>query len=278
MENPLTINPKHEAEKIIQFLKKTFKEQKINKVVLGLSGGIDSTVVFYLLKKVLPEKNIFAVQLDYKPREKLKIDLKGINIFNVPIKKIVDKFQNEGLVLNFLAPVGTLPAGNGESQVAKNFNPSLSSNNETMKQWSNHIRNKVCLNLFFDEKNLKVPKFKQTEFVGHEVLQMKPIIVKDNVYGRFLEVNGWVFGLFPNAFPVIPAKAGIQTKNTWIPSYEGMTRLLKIWNLEFRISNKIEQVLKSFQLHLINRHRTTEIITSTQLWFHPDDFEKKIKL
>src|SRR3989339_168432 len=58
---------------------------------------------------------------------------------------------------------------------------------------------KVCLNLFFDESNLKVPKFKQTLFVGHEVLQMKPIINKDYVYERFLVANGWIFKLFPNA-------------------------------------------------------------------------------
>ncbi|MEK7597724.1 MAG: hypothetical protein AAB441_03725 [Patescibacteria group bacterium] len=145
-------------------------------------------------------------------------------------------------------------------------------------------KNKVCLNLFFDESNLKVPKFKQTEFVGHEVLQMKPIIVKGNVYEKFLSVNDWVFKLFPNATPVIPAKAGIQAKYSfynviidWIPSYEGMTHLFGTWNLGFRISNKIESILKNLQLTLINRHRTTEIITPTQLWFHPDDFEKKIK-
>jgi len=180
---------------------------------------------------------------------------------------------------NFLAPVGTLPAGNGESQVAKNFNPSLSSNNETMKQWSNHIRNKVCLNLFFDEKNLKVPKFKQTEFVGHEVLQMKPIIVKDNVYERFLQENEWVFGLFPNS------KSKIQSSNVKLnPKSKaqkfGFKILSLICHLDFVIwiFNKTESFLKNLQLTLINRHRTTEIITNTQLWFHPDDFEKKIKL
>ncbi|MEK7523169.1 MAG: hypothetical protein AAB569_06295 [Patescibacteria group bacterium] len=122
-------------------------------------------------------------------------------------------------------------------------------------------KNKVCLNLFFDEGNLKVPPFKQTEFVGHEVLQMKPIVVKGNVYERFLGANRWVFRLFPNAPPVIPAKAGIQTKIT-----------------SFIIFNKVEQLLKKIQLKLINKHRTTEIITPTQLWFHPDDFEKKLKL
>ena len=136
-----------------------------------------------------------------------------------------------------------------------------------MKQLNNKVRDKICLNLFFDESNLKVPKFKQTEFVGHEVLQMKPVIAKSNIYERFLEANEWVFKLFPNAFPVIPAftlssiegEAGIQTKITI-----------------FNISDKIEQLLKKFQLRLINKHKTTEIITPTQLWFHPDDFEKKI--
>ena len=123
-------------------------------------------------------------------------------------------------------------------------------------------KDKVCLNLFFDESNLKVPKFKQTEFVGHEVLQMKPIVTRDNIYERFLEANEWVFRLFPNATPaVIPVKTGIQAKITI-----------------FSISDKIEQLLKKFQLRLINKHKTTEIITSTQLWFHPDDFEKKIKI
>jgi NAD+ synthase len=95
MQNPLVINPKQEVIKITNFLKKTFKEQKNNKVVLGLSGGIDSTVVLYLLKKVLPPKNIYAVQMDYYPRKKLNIDLKEVNVINVPIKKIVDLFIKE---------------------------------------------------------------------------------------------------------------------------------------------------------------------------------------
>jgi hypothetical protein len=44
------------------------------------------------------------------------------------------------------------------------------------------------------------------------------------------------------------------------------------------LGDVVEYILKKFQLFLINRHRTKEIITKSQLWFHPDDFEKKIKL
>ena len=93
MQNPLIINPKQEKEKIVNFLKKTFKDQKIDKAVLGLSGGIDSTTALYLLKEVLPVKNIFAVQMDYYPRKKFNISLKGINVINISIKKIVDEFE-----------------------------------------------------------------------------------------------------------------------------------------------------------------------------------------
>src|SRR3989344_3079148 len=117
MQNPLLINPKQEKEKVISFLKKTFKEQKIDKVVLGFSGGIDSTTVLYLLKEVLPIKNIFAVQMDYYPKKKFNIDLKGINVVNVPIKKIVDQFQVEGSIPNFFVSSGNPPQGS--SQVAK---------------------------------------------------------------------------------------------------------------------------------------------------------------
>lgn len=61
----LQINPKLEKEKIVSFLKQTFEEQHIEKAVVGISGGIDSTVSFALLKEVLPPENIIVAHLYY---------------------------------------------------------------------------------------------------------------------------------------------------------------------------------------------------------------------
>ena len=122
--------------------------------------------------------------------------------------------------------------------------------------------NKICLNLFFDEVNMKVPRFKQTEFVGHEVLQMKPIINKEMTYERFLASNKWVFKLFPNSKQIFNFQFSLPRRQAGI--------------FNEKLGDWIESNLKSFQMKSINKHKTTEIITSTQLWFHPDDFEKKL--
>ena len=133
--------------------------------------------------------------------------------------------------------------------------------------------NKICLNLFFDERNLVIPKFKKNVYVAHEVIQMKPIFNKDNIYERFLRANSWVFKIFPNAknkLKVKSQKSKIEVK---------IQKFLKIF--EFLILNflavMIEKSLKSFQMYFVNKRKTTELITSTQLWFHPEDFYDRIK-
>lgn len=134
-----------------------------------------------------------------------------------------------------------------------------------------HTSDKICLNMFFDEAKLAIPQAKRTLYVGHEVLQMKPVVEREEVYRRFLEANDWVFKFFPNAprsvrnflTPLEPfANAQVQSRKKLVPS----------------LGEKVEQILKKLQLYIINRHKTTEIITNTQLWFFPDDFEKKLDL
>lgn len=63
------------------------------------------------------------------------------------------------------------------------------------------FRDKICLNMFLDEKHLAVPKKEQDLFTAHEVVQMKPIWEKDNTYQKFLKANIWVKKYLPNWKP-----------------------------------------------------------------------------
>jgi len=143
-------------------------------------------------------------------------------------------------------------------------------------------RNKICLNLFFDESRLNVPKFKKTEFVAHEILQMKPIINKFQTYEKFLQANSWVKKIFPNAesvssiqYPVFSIQIKRNRNNKQKVLFPELNTVYRIPNA---FANLIEKMLERAQLTLINRHKTKEIITSQQLWFHPEDFGKKINL
>jgi NAD+ synthase len=57
--------PEEEKRKIVAFLRATFEKQHISNAVIGLSGGIDSSVSFFLLKEILPPEHLFVTHLYY---------------------------------------------------------------------------------------------------------------------------------------------------------------------------------------------------------------------
>lgn len=111
IKNHLFINPKKETKKIINFLKKVQKQTKIKKIVLGLSGGIDSVTTLFLLKKAYKKENIFVLYLPYnlsffkdKNLEEIKTIIKLTkipqeNFFVVKLKNFANKIIDEMKVL-----------------------------------------------------------------------------------------------------------------------------------------------------------------------------------
>jgi NAD+ synthase len=62
----LTLNYLEVTEKCVWFLKEELRKSGLDNFLLGLSGGIDSAVVLYLLAKAVAPKNIYTFSMPYK--------------------------------------------------------------------------------------------------------------------------------------------------------------------------------------------------------------------
>lgn len=99
--NLLQINPAEEEKKIIQFLQSTFADQKIEKAVIGVSGGIDSATSLALLAKAIPKKNITVLHLPYFEEDddiEELVNFVGLSkdqVINISIEDMVDDIVDE---------------------------------------------------------------------------------------------------------------------------------------------------------------------------------------
>jgi len=100
MNNLLNVNPPAEEKRITAWIKNVLKKQGFKSVVIGLSGGIDSTVAFSLIERAIPSQNIFVAHLYYfKPKINSfksvlrKANIPQENICNISIKNAVDTIQ-----------------------------------------------------------------------------------------------------------------------------------------------------------------------------------------
>ena len=101
--NKLDLNLKEVHSELVEFLRESFKKVGFSKAVLGLSGGIDSALVAYLLRDALGKENVLAIMMPYKlsnpdslNHAKLVVEDLGINSKTIEITDMIDAyFKNE---------------------------------------------------------------------------------------------------------------------------------------------------------------------------------------
>ncbi len=62
----LTIDAEEIRKKLVQFIREETRKAGFEKVIFGLSGGVDSSVVAYLCAQVMGKKNTLALIMPYK--------------------------------------------------------------------------------------------------------------------------------------------------------------------------------------------------------------------
>ena len=101
--NKLDLNLKEVHSELVEFLRESFKKAGFSKAVLGLSGGIDSALVAYLLRDALGKENVLAIMMPYKSSNpdslnhaKLVVEDLKINAKTIEITDMIDAyFKNE---------------------------------------------------------------------------------------------------------------------------------------------------------------------------------------
>lgn len=94
-------NAELETKRIIEFIRKYYKDNNLGGVILGISGGKDSGVVAGLFTLALGAENVIGVTMPCHSRENDKIDAKlvsdyyGFELINFDITGVFDTFKGE---------------------------------------------------------------------------------------------------------------------------------------------------------------------------------------
>ena len=111
---------------------------------------------------------------------------------------------------------------------------------------------KLCCNLFVDESKLKWGEDRQSIYVAHEILNMHPLIDKDETYLRFIKANEWALKHFKHYKMDFPksVKRGRLNKSRLIRVFE---RLAREFQLKYMESKKTVEVTTKHLIHF-NKH------------------------
>lgn len=125
------------------------------------------------------------------------------------------------------------------------------------KRTGNIFSDTVCVNMLLDTKHLSFPKERHDFYTAHEIVQLKPLIDRGEIYEQFLLQNTWVLHFLPNAFGKIRrSRRRDKSSFYWFLPLELLARSVQVWYMK--------------------GHRTKETITPGFVAFHPFDYKKEI--
>lgn len=145
------------------------------------------------------------------------------------------------------------------------------------------IAGKICINTLLEEDRLE--QRDKDIFVAHEVLQMKVLWQRDNIYFKYLMDNGWALRFLPNWVggmeSVLSSKYYVLRERTVKNRNFHNTRYI----IHDTICNTFEKLAKKFQLMIMQKPLGQERIQDGALYFHPKDcrlevlskYERKLK-
>lgn len=259
---PLKINEIHrwligkkanirQVEKALKFSKEYYFLQKRDGLVAKRKLREKQSTTFYKKAKILSQT------LRFIPWIKLVGISGGLALNNAGKSDDIDLFlitERNRLWISRLLALGIL---------------SLIGQRRKVGDSGRKIAGKLCLNILLEEDKLEQKN--KDIFVAHEVLQMKVLWQRDEIYTKYLMDNEWAFRFLPNWVGVGVACLAVKKRSYGI-------NLSTCGNLHFLIGanfatliNYLEVLAKKLQLKIMQQPRGMERIEEGALYFHPED-------
>jgi NAD+ synthase len=97
----MNFDVKKETNKIINFIKSYFKDNKLDGIVMGISGGKDSTIVSALFTKALGKENVIGITIPCNSLKEDELDAArvadyiGFKLYHFDLSNVYNSYFNE---------------------------------------------------------------------------------------------------------------------------------------------------------------------------------------
>lgn len=123
-------------------------------------------------------------------------------------------------------------------------------------------KDKLCMNMWIDEKALSWPLGNRNVYTAHEIAQIKPLLNRNGTYEKFMADNVWLKDYWPNSVK-LNRESKIKKRIKKSPSISTRSLSGVIWLFE-KFAFKLQYVYMKAKI-------TREVITPVRAIFHPYD-------